>query len=46
MPIYKITMPSHEDPFIVEADSEDDAIKKVLLLPEVTEVNGDIEEVL
>jgi uncharacterized protein YjiK len=45
MPTYKITIESQDDPFIVESDSEENAINQILLLPGMTGLNGDIEEV-
>ena len=45
MPTYKITIESQEEPFFVESDSEDSAIKEILLLPGMDGLNGDIEEV-
>lgn len=45
MPTYKITIESQEEPFFVESDSEDNAIKEILLMPGMAGANGDIEEV-
>jgi hypothetical protein len=45
MPTYRITIDSAQEPFIIESDSEENAIKEVLLMPGMAEANGDIEEV-
>jgi hypothetical protein len=46
MPTYKITIESQEEPFFVESDSEEGAIKDVLVMSGMSEANGDVEEVV